>query len=332
MSITSNSNLSANNPNRLSERHLDRKSINSLNDLNKSKLESSSSASLKMFDSSGFEDEVDDPDHIDYYLKLKSKQSDLNFQSIHQNFNSSHVDTTLTKHVAVKDDFQENFLKMFDTSNQNKLAVLKLNAENSQENQSVPIIMTSQAKNVSQHLAKNTLAATKTSPNHTEKTIEKAHTVPNKVTEPLDVNSKQSREEEKNPFLESEKNPFLENSDNETIIKQNTTATSFNPFLDSGAAELDAEMIISSPPQLESTVKCFSKDDQSENSNKQENLNKSNTTTTKFDLLEWCKDIVKRSKHSSPLFKNLVVNDFSSSWTSGLAFCAIIHNFKPNLM
>lgn len=57
--------------------------------------------------------------------------------------------------------------------------------------------------------------------------------------------------------------------------------------------------------------------------------NKSNTTmedrTPGQDLLEWCKDITKN-------YSGIKVTNLTTSWRNGMAFCAIIHNFQPDLM
>lgn len=50
-----------------------------------------------------------------------------------------------------------------------------------------------------------------------------------------------------------------------------------------------------------------------------------NDRTPGQDLLEWCKDIMKN-------YKDIKVTNLTTSWRNGMAFCAIIHNFQPNLM
>ena len=42
-------------------------------------------------------------------------------------------------------------------------------------------------------------------------------------------------------------------------------------------------------------------------------------------LLQWCKQVTADFKHVS-------VQDFTVSWKSGLAFCAIIARFRPDLI
>lgn len=43
------------------------------------------------------------------------------------------------------------------------------------------------------------------------------------------------------------------------------------------------------------------------------------------DLLEWCKDITKT-------YSGIKVTNLTTSWRNGMAFCAIIHHFQPDLM
>ncbi|XP_050431010.1 EH domain-binding protein 1 isoform X2 [Adelges cooleyi] len=49
------------------------------------------------------------------------------------------------------------------------------------------------------------------------------------------------------------------------------------------------------------------------------------TTTPGQDLLEWCKDITKG-------YAGVKVTNLTTSWRNGLAFCAVIHNFRPDLI
>ena len=43
------------------------------------------------------------------------------------------------------------------------------------------------------------------------------------------------------------------------------------------------------------------------------------------DLLEWCKDITKD-------YQGVKVTNLTTSWRNGMAFCAVIHHFHPDLM
>lgn len=42
-------------------------------------------------------------------------------------------------------------------------------------------------------------------------------------------------------------------------------------------------------------------------------------------LLTWC-------QKQTEGYRNVTVTDLSSSWQSGIALCALIHRFKPQLM
>lgn len=46
-------------------------------------------------------------------------------------------------------------------------------------------------------------------------------------------------------------------------------------------------------------------------------------SSAKEALLRWCRNMT----HNYP---NVRIENFSSSWSDGLAFCALIHNFMPN--
>lgn len=48
-------------------------------------------------------------------------------------------------------------------------------------------------------------------------------------------------------------------------------------------------------------------------------------TTPGQDLLEWCKEMTKN-------YGGVKVTNLTTSWRNGMAFCAVIHNFKPDLI
>ncbi|RZF33164.1 hypothetical protein LSTR_LSTR004850 [Laodelphax striatellus] len=43
------------------------------------------------------------------------------------------------------------------------------------------------------------------------------------------------------------------------------------------------------------------------------------------DLLEWCKEVTKK-------YPGVKVTNLTTSWRNGLAFCAVVHNFRPDLI
>lgn len=60
-----------------------------------------------------------------------------------------------------------------------------------------------------------------------------------------------------------------------------------------------------------------------------------NNSETSRELLNWCRNIIDKvniNLGNRSIFKNTTLNDFSASWSNGLAFCAIIYHFKPDLM
>lgn len=48
-------------------------------------------------------------------------------------------------------------------------------------------------------------------------------------------------------------------------------------------------------------------------------------TTPGLDLLEWCKEVTKG-------YNGVKVTNLTTSWRNGMAFCAVIHHFRPDLM
>jgi hypothetical protein len=101
----------------------------------------------------------------------------------------------------------------------------------------------------------------------------------------------------------------FKNNNNNVLIKNDEKK---NPFFDDGL-ELDEESK-NNPFYAENSI------EQDINQN-----NENESSVTMNELLDWCKNITKS-------YSNVIIDNFSSSWKNGLAFCAIIHHFRPNLM
>jgi hypothetical protein len=48
-------------------------------------------------------------------------------------------------------------------------------------------------------------------------------------------------------------------------------------------------------------------------------------TTPGQDLLEWCKEVTRE-------YQGVKVTNLTTSWRSGMAFCAVVHHFRPDLV
>lgn len=55
------------------------------------------------------------------------------------------------------------------------------------------------------------------------------------------------------------------------------------------------------------------------------NRNSIKDRTPGQDLLEWCKEITKD-------YSGVKVTNLTTSWRNGMAFCAVVHHFRPDLM
>lgn len=289
-----------------------------------------------------------DEDNIEYYLRLQANQSKKDFDSISQHFSQS---TDVNQNDTIKPDFQASFLKIFDqntpnsnskTNNTNVSSSEKVSSSNKENtiskkiesaNQQVPIIKVS---NSASSLNSNTISLTKIQP--TVNTLPSLKPAPKKPAEAKKVDPL----DETNPFLNDEtltnqnvdiddtkNNPFLNSFDDKNVDANNPflndpVRTNQNPPLESTKIE--------SPKKVSNEVKSNESSQNKSSLNETKEIDILNSSNTSKDLLEWCKHVVKKTKSSSPLFKNLVIENFSTSWMNGLAFCAIIYHFKPESM
>lgn len=64
---------------------------------------------------------------------------------------------------------------------------------------------------------------------------------------------------------------------------------------------------------------------QQDNLNVKVNRNSLKDRTPGQDLLEWCKEVTKD-------YSGVKVTNLTTSWRNGMAFCAVVHHFQPDLM
>jgi hypothetical protein len=127
----------------------------------------------------------------------------------------------------------------------------------------------------------------------------------NKKTKPIDKlnpfyddldgenNNNNKDQDENNPFF----NDCLKNS---------------NPFLDDLVAENNNDNSFTRQFEREFNTTIFTQ-------------TVDESLVTRNILLDWCKKVTRT-------YSNVNIENFSTSWKDGLAFCAIIHSFKPDLM
>jgi len=137
------------------------------------------------------------------------------------------------------------------------------------------------------------------------------------------INKVKEEKETKLPIIKLAESNRMPSMEKLNIINNNNNDN--NPFAED---EIEEQFIIDNDknPFIESTNPFLDTD------NDNENINNLNLTNTSKDLLDWCRNIFKNSKVK--LFQQLIIiDDFSKEyWMNGLALCAIIHAFKPNLM
>lgn len=212
----------------------------------------------------------EDPDDIGEYFNMNSDQLISNFSSIQNNFGPSQTvinEEPKDEQDLKSNEFEENFLKLLETSKPN----------------TKPVKETTTVKKVKQQ----------------------APVIKEEIKKQPPIEPK----EEKNPFLEDDSmnstNPFAETSSNSTQVDEK------NPFLNDTSDDLQLV------PETKLDRKSLDL----------------NISSTGRELLDWCKDVVKKKTNKAvPVFRNLQIDDFSKSWLNGLALCAIIHSYRPNLM
>ncbi|XP_078590650.1 EH domain-binding protein 1-like isoform X9 [Branchiostoma floridae x Branchiostoma japonicum] len=77
--------------------------------------------------------------------------------------------------------------------------------------------------------------------------------------------------------------------------------------------------------QKESPQEIDTSQAEKENKNEESTPKMSKKPSATQDLLEWCKEATKG-------YRGVKVTNFTTSWRNGLAFCAILHHFQPNMI
>lgn len=126
-----------------------------------------------------------------------------------------------------------------------------------------------------------------------------------------EIPEKSTREAENN-VKNTEKSPSI---DKEKPLIQLSTVSSITPPSIKTSEDQERSRMELQPLNLKKSY-----DD-----TKGQNKNSMKDRTPGQDLLEWCKDITKS-------YNGIKVTNLTTSWRNGMAFCAIIHYFQPDLM
>ncbi|XP_053965700.1 homeobox protein 5 isoform X1 [Anastrepha ludens] len=145
-------------------------------------------------------------------------------------------------------------------------------------------------------------------------------TAPNKAAESEELKSKSTNASSvappkpvRNDTKRAELQPLnlkksYEHDNNSNTNNSNNTSKSFNNTNNNNLSSINSNNSL----QVNGTAKPVEKIVLKEN-------------TPGQDLLEWCKDVAKD-------YPNVKVTNLTTSWRNGMAFCAIIHHFEPDLI
>lgn len=147
--------------------------------------------------------------------------------------------------------------------------------------------------------------------------VEKVEEKPILIVDPPSLKKEPTLETQKN-FKNLEKSQLLQNDKKETKEtngRDTATAVQMNENRDRIRMELQ-------PLKLKKNY-----DNQQDNLNVNKVVDKVSMKdrTPGQDLLEWCKDVTRD-------YPGVKVTNLTTSWRNGMAFCAVIHSFRPDLM
>lgn len=140
------------------------------------------------------------------------------------------------------------------------------------------------------------------------------------------VDQRDAQSLKKEPTLETQKNfknleksQLLQNDKKEIKATNGTTGPSEAILTNENRDRIRMEL---QPLKLKKNY-----DNQPENLtvNKAVEKNGMKDRTPGQDLLEWCKDVTRD-------YPGVKVTNLTTSWRNGMAFCAVIHSFSPDLM
>lgn len=141
----------------------------------------------------------------------------------------------------------------------------------------------------------------------------------------LIVDQRESQILKKEPTLETQKN--FKNLEKSQLLQNDKRELKETSGRDTAAAVLLNENRDRIRMELQPLNLKKNYDNQQENSNVNKVVEKSCTKdrTPGQDLLEWCKDVTRD-------YPGVKVTNLTTSWRNGMAFCAVIHSFRPDLM
>lgn len=143
---------------------------------------------------------------------------------------------------------------------------------------------------------------------------------PPKATEVMPV-SLDSQNNAKNTEKSLSNTKTLYNSSSMKVIATAATATA-KPSLMKTSEDQERSRLGLQPLNLK---KNYDNDRDTEKSSALNTRNALKVRTPGQDLLEWCKEITKN-------YPSVKVTNLTTSWRNGMAFCAVVHNFHPDLM
>lgn len=141
----------------------------------------------------------------------------------------------------------------------------------------------------------------------------------------LIVDHRESQIVKKEPTLETQKN--FKNLEKSQLLQNDKKELKETNGKDTAEAVLTSENRDRIRMELQPLNLKKNYDNQPENLNVNKVVEKScaRDRTPGQDLLEWCKDVTRD-------YSGVKVTNLTTSWRNGMAFCAVIHSFRPDLM